>query len=112
MPGLMMMRKRYGKEKPLKGARVAGCLHMTVQTAVLIETLIELGAEVGATTVVFIVLTCTLLGRYSGDYQLRCSNWNLVLEENITLLVNHHSSNKYSSTMISHSDVWSKASHK
>ncbi|XP_065065123.1 adenosylhomocysteinase B-like [Rhopilema esculentum] len=46
MPGLMMMRKRYGKEKPLKGARIAGCLHMTVQTAVLIETLTELGAEV------------------------------------------------------------------
>merc|ERR1712232_233516 len=46
MPGLMMMRERYGKEKPLAGARVAGCLHMTVQTAVLIETLLELGAEV------------------------------------------------------------------
>ena len=59
MPGLMMMRKRYGKEKPLKGARVAGCLHMTVQTAVLIETLIELGAEVGATVVAYnITLTC------------------------------------------------------
>jgi len=46
MPGLMMMRKTYGQEKPLKGARIAGCLHMTVQTAVLIETLTELGAEV------------------------------------------------------------------
>jgi len=46
MPGLMMMRKTYGSEKPLKGARIAGCLHMTVQTAVLIETLTELGAEV------------------------------------------------------------------
>eukprot|EP00794_Sanderia_malayensis_P019087 gene19087-21003_t len=46
MPGLMSMRKKYGKEKPLKGARIAGCLHMTVQTAVLIETLTELGAEV------------------------------------------------------------------
>jgi len=46
MPGLMAMRKKYGKEKPLKGARIAGCLHMTVQTAVLIETLVELGAEV------------------------------------------------------------------
>ena len=45
MPGLMMMRKTYGSEKPLKGARIAGCLHMTVQTAVLIETLTELGAE-------------------------------------------------------------------
>lgn len=46
MPGLMMMRKKYGESKPLKGARIAGCLHMTVQTAVLIETLIELGAKV------------------------------------------------------------------
>jgi len=46
MPGLMAMRKKYGDEKPLKGARIAGCLHMTVQTAVLIETLTALGAEV------------------------------------------------------------------
>jgi len=46
MPGLMMMRRIYGPKKPLKGARIAGCLHMTVQTAVLIETLTELGAEV------------------------------------------------------------------
>lgn len=46
MPGLMSIRKEYGKSKPLSGARIAGCLHMTIQTAVLIETLIELGAEV------------------------------------------------------------------
>ena len=46
MPGLMMIRKKYSQDKPLKGARIAGCLHMTIQTAVLIETLIELGAEV------------------------------------------------------------------
>ncbi len=46
MPGLMALREKYGKEKPLKGARIAGCLHMTIQTAVLIETLAELGAEV------------------------------------------------------------------
>ncbi len=46
MPGLMALRKKFGKKKPLKGARVAGCIHMTIQTAVLIETLIELGAEV------------------------------------------------------------------
>src|SRR3990167_5644160 len=46
MPGLMALRGKYGKLKPLKGARVAGCLHMTIQTAVLIETLIELGAEI------------------------------------------------------------------
>jgi adenosylhomocysteinase len=46
MPGLMAMRERYGKDKPLAGARVAGSLHMTIQTAVLIETLVALGAEV------------------------------------------------------------------
>ncbi len=46
MPGLMALREKYGKSKPLAGARIAGCLHMTIQTAVLIETLIELGAEV------------------------------------------------------------------
>lgn len=46
MPGLMAIRKEYGPKKPLKGARIAGSLHMTIQTAVLIETLIELGAEV------------------------------------------------------------------
>lgn len=46
MPGLMALREEYGKDKPLKGARIAGCLHMTIQTAVLIETLVELGADV------------------------------------------------------------------
>jgi adenosylhomocysteinase len=46
MPGLMALRSEYGASKPLKGARIAGCLHMTIQTAVLIETLVELGAEV------------------------------------------------------------------
>jgi adenosylhomocysteinase len=46
MPGLMALRAEYGPQKPLKGARIAGCLHMTIQTAVLIETLVELGAEV------------------------------------------------------------------
>jgi len=46
MPGLMALRRKFGSQKPLKGARIAGCLHMTIQTAVLIETLKELGAEV------------------------------------------------------------------
>src|SRR5215203_3436982 len=46
MPGLMSLREEYGAAKPLKGARIAGCLHMTTQTAVLIETLTALGAEV------------------------------------------------------------------
>ena len=45
MPGLMALRTKYGTDKPLKGARIAGSLHMTIQTAVLIETLVELGAE-------------------------------------------------------------------
>ena len=46
MPGLMALRDEYSKKKPMAGARIAGCLHMTIQTAVLIETLKELGAEV------------------------------------------------------------------
>jgi adenosylhomocysteinase len=46
MPGLMSIRAEYGDSKPLKGARIAGCLHMTIQTAVLIETLTHLGAQV------------------------------------------------------------------
>lgn len=46
MPGLMALREEFGKTKPLKGAKIAGCLHMTIQTAVLMETLVELGAEV------------------------------------------------------------------
>ena len=46
MPGLMAIREEYGPSQPLKGARIAGCLHMTIQTAVLIETLVALGADV------------------------------------------------------------------
>ena len=46
MPGLMTLREEFCKQQPLKGARIAGCLHMTIQTAVLMETLIALGAEV------------------------------------------------------------------
>ena len=46
MPGLITLREEFGGSKPLQGARIAGCLHMTIQTAVLIETLVELGAEV------------------------------------------------------------------
>ncbi|HLS31249.1 MAG TPA: adenosylhomocysteinase, partial [Flavobacteriaceae bacterium] len=46
MPGLMAIREEFKEEQPLKGARIAGCLHMTIQTAVLIETLTALGAEV------------------------------------------------------------------
>ena len=46
MPGLMSLREEYKNDKPLKNSRIAGCLHMTIQTAVLIETLVELGADV------------------------------------------------------------------
>ena len=46
MPGLMALREEYGNTKPLDGARIVGCLHMTIQTAVLIETLVHLGASV------------------------------------------------------------------
>ena len=46
MPGLMALRAEFGKSRPLEGARIVGCLHMTIQTAVLIETLVELGATV------------------------------------------------------------------
>ena len=46
MPALMTLRKKYAEERPLAGAKIIGCIHMTVQTAVLIETLVELGAEV------------------------------------------------------------------
>src|SRR3954454_21454490 len=46
MPGLMSLREEFGAKKPLSGARIAGCLHMTIETAVLIETLVALGAEV------------------------------------------------------------------
>jgi hypothetical protein len=53
MPGLMALRAKYGNEKPLKGARIAGSLHMTIQTAVLIETLEELGADVRWASAIF-----------------------------------------------------------
>ena len=46
MPGLMALRQKYAAQQPLQGARIAGCLHMTIQTAVLIETLVALGAQV------------------------------------------------------------------
>ena len=52
MPGLMSLRKQYKDSQPLKGARIAGCLHMTVQTAVLIETLTAMGAEVSSIKII------------------------------------------------------------
>ena len=53
MPGLMALREEYAGKSPLKGARIIGCLHMTIQTAVLIETLVDLGAEVRWSRVIF-----------------------------------------------------------
>ena len=53
MPGLMAIRRVSGPQKPLQGARIAGCLHMTVKTAVLIETLVELGAKVSRARVCY-----------------------------------------------------------
>lgn len=61
MPGLMACRQKYGPSKVLKGARIAGCLHMTIQTAVLIETLVELGAEVSCFVLTF-GNSCFLVG--------------------------------------------------
>lgn len=58
MPGLMACRAKYGPKKVLKGARIAGCLHMTIQTAVLIETLVELGAEVSLILTEFWMFSC------------------------------------------------------
>ena len=72
MPGLMSLRKEYGPKKPLKGARIAGCLHMTIQTAVLIETLIELGAEVtwSSCNIFFYTGSCSSSNRGSRDFCL------------------------------------------
>ena len=61
MPGLMALREEYGDSKPLDGARIVGCLHMTIQTAVLIETLVSLGATVDGAHVIFFLLKITLL---------------------------------------------------
>jgi adenosylhomocysteinase len=55
MPGLISLRSKYKDKKPLKGARIAGCIHMTIQTAVLVETLIDLGAEVRWSCVEYIL---------------------------------------------------------
>lgn len=57
MPGLMSLRRKYKDNKILKGAKIAGSLHMTVQTAVLIETLVELGAEVSTNIELFLTPT-------------------------------------------------------
>ena len=67
MPGLMEMRHQYGTTKPLKGAKIAGCLHMSIQTAVLIETLLKLGAEVSMECISVINIHKSLLKVYYID---------------------------------------------
>ena len=62
MPGLMAMRAEFGASKPLKGARIMGSLHMTIQTAVLIETLVELGADVRW-------VSCNIFSTLGGRYE-------------------------------------------
>jgi hypothetical protein len=67
MPGLMKLREKYGDSKPLKGARIAGCLHMTTQTAVLIETLTALGAEVSLITLTMSTAPVSVVGSGEGE---------------------------------------------
>ena len=67
MPGLMSLREEYGESKPLKGAKIAGCLHMTIQTAVLIETLVALGADVTWSS-------CNIFSTKSIFSQVKCSS--------------------------------------
>jgi adenosylhomocysteinase len=77
MPGLMATREEYGKQKPLKGARIAGCLHMTIQTAVLIETLIELSAEISGHPAIF------LYQDHAATAYRCCRNSDLRMERNV-----------------------------
>ena len=71
MPGLMALRTEYGSTQPLKGARIAGCLHMTIQTAVLIETLTALGAEVRWSSCNIFSTQMEIRKRFHGQYKLR-----------------------------------------
>jgi len=75
MPGLMAIRAEYASKKPLAGARIAGCLHMTIQTAVLIETLVDLGAEVTWSSCNIFFYTRSRCGSYCS-----CRNSGLCLE--------------------------------
>lgn len=79
MPGLMAIREEFGPSQPLKGARIAGCLHMTIQTAVLIETLVALGAEVKWSS-------CNIF-QYTGPggcCYCRCRHWCICMERTNT----------------------------
>lgn len=74
MPGLMSLRAKYGATKPLQGARIAGCLHMTVQTAVLIETLVALGAKVRINFIKIHFQNQIIKFIFTIDYE-RLKNW-------------------------------------
>ena len=79
MPGLMALREEYGASKPLAGARIAGCLHMTIQTAVLIETLVELGADVTWSSCNIFSTITTHNSYFSGHHRI-CSTTNCVYQ--------------------------------
>jgi adenosylhomocysteinase len=72
MPGLMALREEYSGKLPLKGARIIGCLHMTIQTAVLIETLVDLGAEVRWSS-------CNIFFNTRSCCCCNCKSWNTCL---------------------------------
>ena len=83
MPGLMALRAEYGEHKPLKGARIVGSLHMTIQTGVLIETLVALGADVRwASCNIFSTqdhaAAAIAAGRYSGFRHQRVKRWKSI----------------------------------
>ena len=73
MPGLMAIRRKYGPQKPLKGVRIMGSLHMTIQTAVLIETLVELGADVRW-------CSCNIFSTYDGGGHRRSGGSRICVE--------------------------------
>ena len=76
MPGLMMLREKYANSKPLLGARIAGCLHMTIQTAVLIETLVDLGLKSHGHHVIYFPLKITLCCCSKSRYTCFCMEGN------------------------------------
>jgi len=80
MPGLMALRKEFGEEKPLKGARIVGSLHMTIQTAVLIETLTALGADVRWASCNIGIISIS----HSSSQKARISSWMMAATQRFT----------------------------
>lgn len=110
MPGLMKMRELYGKTKPLKGARIAGCLHMTLQTAVLIETLTALGAEVTFTSCSWILCQQRASRYHVFQREKTCSTlltprWRVMLIRRL-LVVHFQIQLNFSRRQISHTFVF------